>query len=235
MKLSVNITRIVSAVTIGMLGITIWFLAGANDSIKKSIFLLKNEKTGLEKKIKNLYTEKGAITVELKTAKQEKDMLVSKIGHYKTQLDGLTIESDNLKNNLSGMNETVSQKDEEIQILKKSIEEYKMELDDLIQRLGSSKGGIGDKIELAPITVKPGVKRSQINAKVLDVNKDYEFVVINAGRKDGIVEGDTLFVFRGRKLLGRVVVERLAEDAAITRGLYRTLSRTVRKGDRVSF
>lgn len=50
---------------------------------------------------------------------------------------------------------------------------------------------------------------AKIEGQVLVVNKEFDFVVVNIGEKDGIKESEVLEVYRGNKLLGRVQVERI--------------------------
>ncbi|MFH2145837.1 MAG: hypothetical protein ABII75_07430 [Candidatus Omnitrophota bacterium] len=50
---------------------------------------------------------------------------------------------------------------------------------------------------------------AKVEGQVLVVNKEFDFVVVNIGEKDGIKESEVLEVYRGTKLLGRVQVERI--------------------------
>ena len=57
----------------------------------------------------------------------------------------------------------------------------------------------------------------------------------DAGSDSGVRVGDSLFVFRGGKLLGRLVVEKVSEDACVAKGYYKSVRDAVRKGDKVTF
>lgn len=51
-----------------------------------------------------------------------------------------------------------------------------------------------------------------LNGKVLTVNKDFNFVIINLGKKDGIRKGMDFLVYRDKKLIGKVQVEETFSD-----------------------
>ena len=63
-------------------------------------------------------------------------------------------------------------------------------------------------IELERIVIKPG---SVTTGKVIMVNKDYAFVVVNLGSTHNIKVGDILSVYRNDEFIGKVQIERAEE------------------------
>ena len=63
-------------------------------------------------------------------------------------------------------------------------------------------------IPLDKIVVKPGLVT---DGRVLVVNKEYNFVVINLGAKDGMEIGTTLLVYRADKEEEKIKIEKLYE------------------------
>ena len=232
-----NMRRIGGIIIIFFLGLTIWHLLALNKIAKTNNLFLKKEIIGLEKKVKDVYAEKKSLKSEISAFKKEKELLVAKINQYENEAKGLTDEIGNLRNNLMVLDESISAKDAELNLLRIKIEEYETTNTALRRSIISfdevAKPRSG-AIELAPITVKSKGEKAKEEVEVLGVNKDYGFIVINAGKNQGITEGDLFFVYRGEKMLGRIEVEKTANDVSIARALYKSLRDIVKKGDRIS-
>ena len=91
--------------------------------------------------------------------------------------------------------------------LAERLKEAKTKAEDLRKQLVKSPGRSG--VELKRIVVKP--KKKELDGKVLVVNKEFHFVVINLGKKDDVKIGDQFIVYQGSKEFGRVEVERVYE------------------------
>lgn len=63
-------------------------------------------------------------------------------------------------------------------------------------------------IELEKIVIKPG---SAVTGKIIMVNKEYAFVVVNLGSQHNIKVGDILSVYRNDEFIGKVQIERAEE------------------------
>ena len=66
-----------------------------------------------------------------------------------------------------------------------------------------------EKIVIKPIPVKP---TPALAGKVLAVNKEYDFVIIDLGKANNLNLGDILSVYRSDKFIGRIQVEKAKED-----------------------
>jgi len=231
--MKLNIWRIAAIIIISFLVIVIWFILGSNENVRRDNSFLKDEKANLEKKMGALYTQKSSLEKTLLNSKKEKDRLISKINQFQAQNKNLILTVEDIQTKLSGLNNIVSDKEKQIEILKKEIEKYRRstkELEDRASIFSSDQRAV----ELPPITVGTG-RDDTLDAEILEVNKEYNFVVIDTGRKDGIKEGDILFVFRKNKILGRIVIEKTAADVSIAAALYKSLKDIIKKGDRVSY
>ena len=63
-------------------------------------------------------------------------------------------------------------------------------------------------IELEKIVIKPG---SVTTGKIIMVNKEYAFVVVNLGSQHNVKVGDALSVYRNDEFIGKVQIERADE------------------------
>jgi len=86
------------------------------------------------------------------------------------------------------------------------------------------------------ITKAPATKKVQppkiLEGKVLVVNKDYDFVVVNLGGKDGVRAGQIFSVYHGTKYLGDVKVEKV-HDSMAAANFSVSLKEKISEGDKV--
>lgn len=93
------------------------------------------------------------------------------------------------------------------------------------QPAGSSKPAI-DK-------AKKDRSSSGVDGKVLVVNRDYNFVVINLGSKDGVGIGDEFSIYHNDKYVGVVKVEKVHDSMAAAGFGANDLKDKVSEGDKV--
>ena len=75
---------------------------------------------------------------------------------------------------------------------------------------------------------------SSFEGKVLVVNKDYNFVVLNMGSKDGVRIGDVFSIYHSNKYIGDVKVDKVHDSMAAAGFLSVDLKDKVSEGDKVS-
>ena len=85
-------------------------------------------------------------------------------------------------------------------------------------------------VELDKIVVNPD---SNLKGRVLSVDKDSEFIIVDLGIKDGLKKDDILSVYRGSEYLGDVRISRLQDEIAAADLVPPFSSRLVRKNDAV--
>lgn len=67
-------------------------------------------------------------------------------------------------------------------------------------------------IILILISCVKGLDAEILNGRILEVNKDYNFVIINLGKEEGVKKGMVFMVYREKKLLGKVEAEDVFQD-----------------------
>ena len=73
----------------------------------------------------------------------------------------------------------------------------------------------------------------EVEGKVLIINKDYNFVVINLGSKDGINVGDNFALYHASKYIGDIKVEKVHESMAAAGFVAVDTKDKVSEGDKV--
>ena len=246
-----NILRLIAIVVICLLGITLWYLYDFDRTAKKKISVLVQEKATFEKKAGQFATEKLTLQDEAARITKERDALVAKLSDFEQKMKDsednvrlMAVEIEKVKAEIAAKDTELKLKYGEIAGLQQAVVNYKSEVKKLnkriLQNMEAAKAEAQARVSkpggttLEPITVTAKSARSD-SFLVADINRDYNFLVINAGRPDNIQVGDSLCVFRGKELLGRVVVEKVGEDGSVAKILYKTLADKVKKGDTVKY
>jgi predicted RNase H-like nuclease (RuvC/YqgF family) len=221
-----------------------WYLFALNKTTNTSNRQLTEQKRYVERELEELYKEKKALDAEFAGMKQEKESLISKVSDYEAKIEEIVsrnetrmrdqeIEMSRLRALLSQKEKELSIKDAEINSLREALRPTNDKIKELTGKLNkvSKKLIKGGAVSLQPITVTAAP--SKVSGKVLEINHDYGFLVADIGAKAGIDKGDTLFVLRDNKLLGKVVVEKTDYELCVAKMLYKSLADEVKKGDLV--
>ncbi|MBN2097895.1 MAG: hypothetical protein JW714_05420 [Candidatus Omnitrophica bacterium] len=97
--------------------------------------------------------------------------------------------------------------------LKENYADLEGQLTEARLKLEGQQKGPGEKgpVELRRIIVKP---KKKLDGKVLIVNREFRFVVIDLGKKDGVAVGDEFRIYQGSAEVGKAQVERVYESMA---------------------
>jgi hypothetical protein len=119
-------------------------------------------------------------------------------------------DSSKLQKNLKTANKDLDSMRLDYQTLSQSLEILQQKLIDLgatdYEIDQAVKKGGRTEIELPPVVVNANASQ---DAKILVVNRDYNFVVIDRGANEGIRLGDFLEIHRGGKVVARVQAEKI--------------------------
>jgi len=156
-----------------------------NSRLVKELKVLTIQKVNLEKRLQKLQDEKGAIERRFSEVEERITDKISQIDTIKAQLENIRGTAD------IGTEVTVHKRED---------------ADD-------------EFVELPPIVVRPqkedsGEDFSGSVGKVLTVNRENNFVIIDLGENSGIKIGDTFKVYRGTKGIATIQVIKLSRSVA---------------------
>ncbi len=190
--------------------------------VKKKNFILEEKNKEADQRINSLLDE-----LELETGLREE--MTNKYNETKAQLTKVAKEKEQteqtLKEELKKISEKASvleeklgkevQTKEELRQMIKDIETQKKALEDKLKRQQSMAP---PPVEMQPdvLTVDEGINLDKIviapkslsEGRILSVDKDTEFVILNLGEKDGIKTDMSLSVLRAGTYLGDIKVTR---------------------------
>ena len=177
-----------------------------------------------------------------KTAKQEALTQVEQLGADLEKKDEL---SSALENKLTQVREDTKKKEAQLKELEARKSELETKLNELEAKsksavelgtivVGSEAGSPGEKpSESTGKQRKKTTVTSSLEGKVLVVNKDYNFVVINLGTKDGLDIGDIFSVQHNNKYIGDVKVEKVHDSMSAAGFASMEMKDKVNEGDKV--
>jgi len=213
-----------------------------------------------ENKLEDTKKQLAQLENKLEEANNQIEMLNNELSKEKQYKEELSNSLQELKENLkakeekeTGLQQEIERAQKEIKRLQaklKNTEEEKTELENKIKNLESMQQ---EKVELGEIVVeqktpvageiKPATKkeektkklfpnRASLEGNVLVVNKDYNFVVINLGKQDGVALNDVFSIYRNEKYLGDVKVEKLHDSMCAAGFVSAGLKEKISEGDR---
>ena len=137
------------------------------------------------------------------------------------QLAQLQTERDEIKQRLLGLEQAKGELESQVSAL--STGEPTVELDKV--RVTSEGEGTGPSAAAAP--------GGSENGQIIVVNRDYDFVVMNLGKNQGLSIGQEFQIVRGEVVLGKVKVEKVYEELSAAAILPESDKSSIREGDAV--
>ncbi len=202
--------------------------------------------SSLEEKLKESEKQIGELNNALSLEKKNREEVSAEFEQIKVDLEQRKGLMQELEDKLSKAQEKEKIAQSKLTVLSNE----KKELEDKLRELqGSSQGVELGKIVVATEPVAPSkpqkvkVKQEKeaekpaepktLEGKVLVVNKEYNFVVINLGSKEGVSLGDTFTIFKESSPVGDIKVEKLHDSMSAAGFLSEDVKNKVKEGDKV--
>jgi hypothetical protein len=154
-----------------------------------------------------LEMETASLEDENTTQREQIAVLKEHNLELETELNGLKKMNKDLKQRIEQTEQVLKRKDATV------LYSQRREPEDTEQRF--VKGSVDlPTIVVSPQNSTPVALLSSLKGKIVNVNRRYNFVVINLGRNTGIREGMIFEVFRNKNFVGKVEVIQLREKIA---------------------
>ncbi len=166
---------------------------------------------------------------ELSQARSDREKLNTQLSKLSTERDGLQQQLDDTKKQQRTLEAKLSELSRvpTVQLEKVMVSTSEQERPSLEHERPS-----------LPIPIQPtGAVTSAIhtgsNGQVLVINRDYDFVVVDMGKNQGLSVGQQFKVVRGDDVIGTVKVEKVYDDLSAAAILSDTKADLIREGDQV--
>jgi chromosome segregation ATPase len=176
------------------------------DSMSQEVVRERNDKVAIQETFKTIKVENDALSRQLKNLNSRKEILDKKVQNLQ---EGKSTVGKRLSEMEAMLTEKISQ-----------IDSLKNELDAI--KSGKPESIVEKKreaVDLPAIVVRSSVNLekdkaeiSEFSGKILAVNTDNNFVVIDLGASVGVKAGDLFNVYRAGKLIGSIAVIQAREN-----------------------
>ena len=224
---------------------------------EKELRFTQEAKGVIEKKLRETIRLKQAITEELKSEKEWSQALV---GQLKEKEEQVQIALNQIEKKTAAINELLKKIETERSSrakLEKALKETKTQLALAIQPASRSieagqlsllnkkdylSGHGGEELEREPlkeaiakktVELEPIVVKTPpyLRGRVLVVNREYDFVVVDLGKADNLQKGEMLSVYRGDNFIAQVRVEKIEEKLSAATILPQFRQEEIREND----
>lgn len=203
-------------------------------SLEQQLDQITNAKLQLEKKSEELKKQSLLLEEKLKDSDTRYANLTNELDIEKSSREQMALENNDLKNNLSKENkakEAIQQK------LSHAVGELKA-LKNKLQSLGQERTALEAKIKdisSGEVSLDKIVVNSSPNneGSIVVVNREHDFAVINLGEPDGMTVDKILSVYRAKKYLGDIKIERVQNNLSVADFIPPLNKDKVREGDKV--
>ena len=192
------------------------------ESIKNEISIVSAKKMVLLKKIIESKKEKEAFASDLQGYSEKIQSNEAEIVNIQKEKESILAQLQENKDAFSGLQQALEDLKIEESALKDELSKVKGDHEDVIQALESmrsKKSMLEEKIksyleasqgvELRKIVVKIA---DPVDGKIVDINREYNFAVIDLGSFDNVRSGDVLGIYRNSALIAKAIIENIYED-----------------------
>jgi len=190
----------------------------------------KKTATELQIKLQELKTQINTLTGDFEQEKSDRQEAEAKFEQLRADLE----QQKALRSDIEDKLNLAQDEGKTIKAQIKTLEQQKSDLEMQVKELESAK-----KVELGKVVVNPdqavhdrrakakaakiksatpatakaaAIKAGALEGKILVVNKEFNFIVISLGNKDGIAIGDEFVVYHNKDFVGNVKVEKVHES-----------------------
>lgn len=191
---------------------------------------------------------------KLKTTEENLTEQKAKNQELTLQADKLSKDLEGTKTDLESTNSKLKVSSEKLQSIEEGLkgkkpDELFQEINDLSEKVKVAEGektllaakmekseGELKKLREAMESTKPGgTKTMSLSGRILAVNPTWNFVILDVGKNDQIIEGLTMVIYRGEKMIGKVKTVTVDAQTSVADILPGTPAKAIEIGDQVVY
>ena len=197
----------------------------AKSRVEEELGRARKELVESQDRLSEALSAKETLAKSVEDREQEIGRLGKELEQAQSNVKQITKELSDLQTEHDGMKEQVA-----------DLEEAKGDLESKLVELSDHP-----TVELEKVTVGEGQPQPAVSAvpgaaqdgQVVVINHEYDFVVVNLGKKQGLSVGQEFQVVRGETILGKVKVEKVYDELSAAAILPESQKENIREGDTV--
>jgi chromosome segregation ATPase len=162
----------------------------------------------------------------------------SQLDQSKQEMSILSSRFEDAQNQIESLNQIVQQKTQEIEVKGQEMEALLREkqiLDGKIAELTLSFDRTTQMVDDQAQERKRKGTPTDVEGKVVEINKQWNFVIINFGRRQNVQESTDFNIYREDKVVGRVRTVSIDDEVSVADVLPGAKAGDIKVGDRVAF
>jgi len=222
-------------------GAALFFLKTEMDkrlAVEEKLEQVEETKAKIEQKLAESDSLIEQLSAKLREANSTNDILIQELDTAKVAFDRLDKDNseirDSLRKEKSAKDDALqdlSKLQDELETLKEQLrkaEETKKELEGQVQDLRIGQ----EEVQLEKIVVTPeAIPEDLPDGKVMVVNKEHDFIIIDLGGRDGMGQGLVFTVLQNNKSIGEVIIEKVEESMSVASFLDEGVRSKVKQDD----
>jgi predicted RNase H-like nuclease (RuvC/YqgF family) len=193
--------------------------------------------SSLQASVSETETRLSTIKGNLDKEKTAKEAAIAQLNQIKADLEKELGVKGELEKKLADSETALKDMEARVAEMDKQLKGLETQKTDLEKKVKNYEAKFGD-VALGTIIVNPeapAAKKSAVKmeGRVLVVNKDYNFAVINLGTKDNLAAGTVFTVFHNNKSIGELKVEKVHEAMSAAGFGSEAVKEKIAEGDRV--
>ncbi len=225
----------------------------AKEALEQERDELIKAKQGLEAQVSDLNTQAKKLADDLAAEKRAREAVSAELVKTRTEADDLNSRlrtQENEKRLITGELAKAKQSYQALSNELTTLRQAKEALERRVKEMLTSQANEAEKIVVkppqqgqqvpapsgpaAPARTTPAPTVAKLtDGKVLVVNREFNFVVVNLGSKDGMQVGTKVNILRGNKKIGSAQVERVYENMSAATLLVEEQKGQIKEGDSI--
>ncbi len=205
-------------------------VTAAKEELEEEKEELTKAKEAVEAKVSDLSNQAKTLADQLATEKRARELLTSEMAKVRDETTNLKGRLDTERKEKLTLTEDLAKAKQSYQALSNELTTLRQAKEALEKRVKEMLSARAKEAE--QIVVKPPEKKA-LEGKVLVVNREFGFAVMNLGSKDGIASGTIFSVWKQDKEVGKVQVERIYENMSAANIIGEPQKGQIQEGDSV--
>ena len=208
-----------------------------NSTLKEKYENLDSLKQEVQKELKEKMVQAEELAIELAREKHAKEEIQRKLDKAETQIKTLEVavtqerdKSKQLEERLERMADRLEKQDGDKASLLERLNSSIKERDQLKNQLKKMEEKNNTRYSLAEITIS---EKKYYAGMILNVNDRFNFCIVSIGKDDGIVPGIELIVYRGERLIAKIIIEKVFDKMSSAKITSLQDTQTVQVEDKV--
>jgi len=209
-----------------------------NADLEQQLQQIRQSKQEVETELARIKGELEQAAQQLAEERRAKQLLANAVDERQREIDRLGKDLEQIRTERTALTDQLaqSQKDRDaVQTQLADLERAKTELETKVLELSAHPTVELDKVVVtnAPPFGMSATPTSAVQGQVIVVNREYDFIVINLGKQQGLEIGQEFQIVRGQEVLGRVKVEKVYDELSAAAILPDSNKDAIREGDLV--